>query len=1037
MADLVNEMLSKFAELAQNEKNISDEMETAFKEYNEYCSSSDADLSEKLQQYRKKIAKVEELMSYAREHAQPQDLEEAQMPFETSESSLESLRQTIKLDSHHDPNAESLYTKASGQKLFYQQEIERTKNLIEGSKVQAKRQYDSDVSALEQKKVQNEEDEKAYIQSEDFKQYLKLLAFDKSAFNSQGTVNLLDKSSVSIGQRRVKLSVPIEIEQELSMLSKGEYNSAARTIGAPFGVSTQKGSVLMLDYDDRNESYLLGGVQRLLLNFIKYFGADIKDMYFCDPIKCNPDILGILSVLAKGINPFIIVPQSIAEAASKLAELTALIEQQPVSGKVTRIIVLHGFSENYGSEMTENVLKISALAENSGTLLILTHNNSNQDTDIEKKVREKSVSIRSRNGAFWIENTRESLFWYSAPSEIPDEVRRIYVEQRRQQASQATHDAPVHQEEPTVVVNNIPAENETAHIERIETPAAAETADTRPVYEEPSHEETAEEQIHYEEPASTEEITPAEEETADDSDDFSAKGRRSLREITIGKDMNGNNVSVNIDGNVSYICGNRSFDRLAVIKEILNQSFAKIHPDDAEMWIFDTSSEITGLVDKHSPYIRYAVADNDPYVAYDIAEKLCSELNSRINIFSENKWKNYSEVPTDVYMPRIVVFINNFPEFICSVHSAPIIFGRNAEKILTRIFSCCGNYGIDFVLIGETFTVNGNKPDCLKNVNIHCAAAVSGKEIHAEMLFEGANVHDNQIGSLKSIPANCAFVCVPEKNKELSLVRIVPKEKQETPEFTAIDEYSEDFGSYVNKHALIADRSKTVRFDERSDSRTKIINSCGENEIMLFFGEPCRLADNIPVTLQGEFGENILALAPVSQSKFAANAVSAAIMSLKEQSVEIEIITARNDPVYKELYESGIIDGIAVYEGENGENRIKEIAADLNENRSKRFVIILGGNTMLAAMAADDASSDLKKLLIKGSRTGCHVMLVCGKVSSMAAGFISLFRHKAVFPCCPYSEAEKLLRCTECDLPEGAFRLSDDYEEFSFITYSI
>ena len=52
MADLVNEMLGKFAELAQEEKNISAEMDAAFKEYNDYCSSSDSDLSEKLQHYR-------------------------------------------------------------------------------------------------------------------------------------------------------------------------------------------------------------------------------------------------------------------------------------------------------------------------------------------------------------------------------------------------------------------------------------------------------------------------------------------------------------------------------------------------------------------------------------------------------------------------------------------------------------------------------------------------------------------------------------------------------------------------------------------------------------------------------------------------------------------------------------------------------------------------------------------------------------------------------------------------------------------------
>ena len=85
-------------------------------------------------------------------------------------------------------------------------------------------------------------------------------------------------------------------------------------------------------------------------------------------------------------------------------------------------------------------------------------------------------------------------------------------------------------------------------------------------------------------------------------------------------------------------------------------------------------------------------------------------------------------------------------------------------------------------------------------------------------------------------------------------------------------------------------------------------------------------------------------------------------------------------------------------------------------------------------MAADDASSDLKKLLTKGSRAGIHVMFVCGNANGLSSGLISLFRHKAVFPC-PAVDAEKLLRFTECELPEGSFRLSDDYDEFTVLTY--
>lgn len=1056
MADLVNEMLKKFAELAQEEKNISAEEEAAFKEYNDYCSSSDSDLSEKLQHYRKKIAKVEELMNYAREHAQPQDLEEAQMPFETSEGALESIRQTIKLDSHNDPNAESLFTKASGMKLFYESEIERTKNLIEGSKVQAKRQYDSDVAALEKRKIQHEADEKAYIQSEDFKQYLKLLSFDKSAFNSQGTVNLLDRSSVSIGQRRVKLLVPMEVEQELSALSKGEYNSAARTIGAPFGVSTEKGSVLVLDFDERNKAYLLGGVERLLLNFIKYFGQELTDVFFCDPTSFSPDVLGVLAALAKGINPFIIVPQSIAEAQSKLSELAAKIEAEPISGEVSRIIVLNGFPEKYGEDFAQTVLKISEIAVNSGVLLVLMHDNSQPQTEIESKIRANAVSIRSRNGAFWLESTRESLFWYSAPSEIPDDIRRIYVEQRRQQAAQAAHAEaqpaqPVHEEAPAAV---------NAAEKQPETPAAtpaAENVQAAPVQNSPVSEEknenapetTAEinekavepnepvrNDIPHDEPQKAEPV--AAESAAvptEPAEKNSAKGNRSLDAVEIGRDMDGNAVCADIDGNITYICGKSSADRTAVVENIINSTVSRKHPDEAEFWVFDRKSDLTKSFGKATSYIKYAVSDASPHVCADIVERLGEELNARSVKFAERGWEKFSDVPAGEFLPRIIAFIGDFPEFVKALDNAPKMFGRCTGDKLVNIFSRCGNYGINFVLIGETFTENGEKPELFKNTAIHCAIVTAGSEKCAEKMFEGVKIYENQVDSLKKVPLGCAFAAVPKNGGELNLARIIPTENANERDFTAVCEYSEDCGEYVDKKAFVADRNVKSQFADGEKSRSELIESRAEGEIMLFLGEPCRLSEDLPVVLHDDFGENILMAAPAIQKKYAANAVAAAILSLREQNVAVEVLAAGSNPVYKELLDNGMLDGIDVFEGEAGEKRISEISGEIAENSSaKRFVIVLGGDILLAAMSADDLGGDLKRLLTKGSRAGVHVMFICGNVNAFSSGFVSLFRHKAVFPC-EIHDAEKLLRFTECELPEGAFRLSDDYDEFTVITY--
>ena len=443
MSDVVKEMLGKFIDLSQEEKQIAAEMDAAYKEYTDYCADSENDLNRKIDEIREKMSKLDHFIEYAREHANASELESAAEPFDTSEGTLESIRQTIKLDSHNDPNAETLYTKATGKKLYYEQEIERTRQLIEGSKVQAKRQYDSDTAKLNKKKDEHFEKVREYVQSNDFSEYLKLLVYDKSAFNSPGTVNLNSDEYISIGQRRVKLSLPMEIEQDVALSSNGEYNAAAHTIGAPMQVSVKKGSTLFLEHDERNGQYLLGGIQRLLLNFIKYFGEDLTSVLFCEPERFSADSLGNIAALGKGINPFITVPKSMGEVEERVSRLAAKAASAPTPDKVSRILVLQEFPEMYSDDTAQKVLELCRNAESTGTLIIITHGIPAEVTPLEAEVRKLSEVIRSRNGGFRIESLHESLFWYSAPSDISEEVRRVYVEKRRQDALNAAQEQPV------------------------------------------------------------------------------------------------------------------------------------------------------------------------------------------------------------------------------------------------------------------------------------------------------------------------------------------------------------------------------------------------------------------------------------------------------------------------------------------------------------------------------------------------------------------------------------------------------------------
>lgn len=1228
MSDYVNGMLSKFAELSQEEKQIAAELDAAYKEYNDYCADSEKDLNKKIDEIRDKMFKLNHFIDYARQHADPSELEDATAPFDTPEGTLESIRQTIKLESRNDPNAETLYTKATGKKLYYEQEIDRTTKLVDGSKLQAKRQYDSDVAKLNKRKEEHFSRVSEYVQSPEFSEYLKFLVYDKSAFNSPGTVNLNDNEHISLGQRRMKLSVPMEIEQDVALNSNGEYNAAARTIGAPFQISVKKGSTLFLEHDERNEQFLLGGVQRLLLNFIKYFGDDLSSVLFCEPEHFSTESLGNISSLGKGINPFISVPKSMEEASDKIMKFAAKAESSPTPDKVSRILVLLNFPERYTPDIMRKVDDICKTAEKNGVLVVLTHKVPMDVIPVETEIRGIAEVIRSRNGGFWIEKMHESLFWYSAPSDISEDVRRKYVDKRRQDAVMAAQEidstspvspapkpaasdhapeaaptpeptaapapetvtvpapAPdqvsahmesnVNSNEPRQAVDyedeNLKALSVTedgkavpAHIlfsiprpkpeEKEVTmtsvtelsaqlpPPEPDEPEVKPVEFEPDFrpeqhldpdmtyritdhypgkipEPTPEPETEADKPRSSimdvigagkrkieqfvdnrksdsakklggvnsallsddniemyEENTtaadfdmtsdvpvmtapenersidlldlevtnqstgvsepePVAEPEPEPVEDIFGKGKRKLPKIPIGKDVDGTPMRLDISGGVTYICGNRSDERRMLTERIISQITADTHPDDVELWMFDCGdSEFAKYVDDPAAHIRYLVLDSGSDTSVDFADVVSGEMERRVELFADNGWSDVEDIPADVFMPVIVIALNAFPKFCENIVGTPKYFGKNYNSKLANMFKKCSNYGMHFLLIGDEFSESGECPACLEGCTIHSAAVVAGTDRAAHKLFSGSKLYDNQIESLKHVPAGCAFMAEEDSKEGLSLVRIMGENAVNEHTYHSVSEYSEELDTFLDKAPFIGDRKTPSKYDDRREYREEQINSRAQDECLLFLGEPCRFMGEYPIRLYDDFGENLLAIAPARDKSSVSLMVIAALRSLEEQGIRAEILAGRSNPIYTELLGSGVLNGLTVYEGAKANERVKEIADMLDKGeRPNVFEIVLGSDVLVASMHADDMIGDLKKALVNGPRMGAHFMFVSGSAAQTAAGFLSLFRHKLVFAC-PYSEAEKILRDPSCDLPENGFRLSDDYDELTILPY--
>lgn len=1027
MAISISEMLDKFTALSLEEKQIAADLENASKEYNDYCSSSEADMNKKIMEIRDKMGKLQYFITYAREHARESELEEAQMAFETSEGTLESIRQTIKLDSHNDGNAETLYTKATGQKKYYEEQIEKTRILIEGSKKQALRQYENDVAVINERRAKHEAEVRKYIESNDFKNYLKLLFFDKSAFNSTSTVALPEKSYISLGQRRVKLSVPLEIEQDLSVSSNGEYNSGNHTIGAPQHLSMMAGSVLMADYDDRNKQYLIGGIQRLLLNIIKYYGMDISEMLFIEPEENSAESLGSIALLGKGINPFIIVPQSVEEAEIKFAEFCSRAEMLPTPDRITRVAVLNGFPEKYGPDVRDRVMDISKKAAQLGILLVLTHDNSVEETELERLVRSYSMSVRSRNGGFWIEQLRESLLWYSAPSELPEDVRKVYVEQRRQQATlqavspvsvAVASSSPVTMPQTTMVMPT-PSPSVMSMPASAQAPASAPAPESAPVKP-----ESAGDVADTTDNAAVSDDVSDIEEAAEAVDDTPAPtAPRELPMVYLGKDAHGKSAFIDLNGNIAYLCGVRGEDRRVVTDSVIGTITSDCHPDQAELWIFDQTGEFEDMINNIPPHIRYFIADSSVQTSFDLTDVLGDYLESRAVTFKENGWNNISDVPEDYYMPQVIVILNEFPSISEKISKGTKFFGKNYMNRLIRIMRNSANFGFHFVLTGESF------PDVLKASEIHSAAAVFTRRGAVGDLFN--DYMSAEIAILGRIPNGSVFT----GNSSGSAIAPIEPTPITFDDYHPVFEYLGEEGEYYDKSTIISVRTSRIPFESRAEAREQSISNRDPDETLLFLGEPCRFVAEYPVRMYHDFGENLLAVMPGRESRNGLLVVLAAVMSLIEQGMQPEILAFRSNPVYNEMLRAGVPEGVRILEGDKIIDRIKDLSAKLNEGAAGNFFeIVLGGDSLMTAMHARDCLGDLKKVLVEGPRAGLHFIFTVTNLSNVSNGLIMMFKHRLVFAC-PESDAQKVLRDMDVELPENAFRLSNDFEELTVMPY--
>lgn len=951
-------VLEKFTAINEEFKAVAADAEADEKEYKDYCESCDKDLAKKLDELSVKIAKMEEHMQYAAEHTS--DVETAQIPMDIEREELDDLRRHIDPNSQNDVNADTLYTKASGKKLYYEEEVERTKKKISGSKVQAKRLLDTQLGELDARREKAGEEFKAYISSEEFKNYLTSLSHDAAAFNSSGIASDLGENpAISLGQRRLRLPVPAEFEQELSLSTGGIFNSAAKTIGAPYSIDVASGKVIYVDYDQRNENYMLGGVQRFLVNVLKYYENSVQGIFYADPVRWSSDSLGHIAGLSKGVNSVI---DPVAENMEQLVErLNAFRESMTEEDKpLSRVFVFHSFPESYTGEARAVVLDIVRNAEKYKTAVVLTHNSAAEATDdckaAENTVRAKAEIIRTMNGGFYVEATKESLFWYSAPSDLPEEIRRVFIEQRRRAAAEAS--AP-------------------------ESPAPAEVSHPVAPASEPVSEAAPAE-------------APAAEEAAAPAPAVSYKKGDPGVKFCFGSDTAGNKMyySFTDNGATAFVCGTKRAGRADILHSIIDGIITETHPDDVELWLIDfEGGEFSCYAQPVAPQIRYLVLGGTEELAYSVIDRLCEVIKKRAALF-KGKWEKFSDVPADVYMPEIVCVVEGFDEMAEAIAVKEAAYGAKLRSVLLN----AKRYGVRVILAGEKFTDNGNTRSYFTGNVFDFRVAMNSADARVAEIFNGLDLSTEDLMSVYNTPDRFAFVnlAVPENNSKIKLASVNERTSADAVKRTseaalaalsrAVKYDPQDNSVYVFKKCSVKSITARTTFDSVCAAIEDDLSKKAMGVAKLFVGTTGTLTSDHSVDLENIFGSNIILKNPYSCHANAADAVISAARSALMQDCAVEILSAEDSDILKDIRSCESMEGVVIKtDFADICKTISAVKEDITAgNSAERLYILLGGEILLSEMetmggevladGSRNAAADLVFALSQGAKLGMHFL---------------------------------------------------------------
>lgn len=364
------------------------------------------------------------------------------------------------------------------------------------------------------------------------------------------------------------------------------------------------------------------------------------------------------------------------------------------------------------------------------------------------------------------------------------------------------------------------------------------------------------------------------------------KARKEFK-VSFGIDQNGKLGYSDLTNQnfAAFISGSAGSGKSTLLHSIIMSIVQNYHPDDVDLWLIDFNmKEFAPYISMNIPHIKYIVLESAKEVVFDLLDKLSDIMKKRKIWFSNNHFEQFDEIPVNVYMPRIVVVIDEF-EVMTSILAETK--GQGAEDyslLLQKLLQESRAFGFNFIFSNQTYSsgLAGLSETARKQIQSRFAMRNAYDEIKDTLNIKG-DIDAELKNMINTVPVYQVIYKYLRKTEidhyeevinRYKTFKIDKEQREQLLEnisnaYFVSAKYTLEYNFYYldknritidgNSLKYFCDIEEEIKIFEKKEFSSKNRRQYYEQEdTLIYLGIPCRLAYVYPIKLSEHRNENML-----------------------------------------------------------------------------------------------------------------------------------------------------------------------------------